>query len=467
MINDTNAVVLAEYRLLNALYNNPELFNEAVSEELFTHSQSQTVFEALKYLSEAKVPLNRESLWQAASERDLGMTSSIIDQIITLSDTKVENISDILTTLSNTKKDIEATACLEEAKKAINSNVFKSEEERSKIKDLLYKAEEVILSDDKKQGPLTAEEWGNAYMAEYAERRNGRKYMFNDIILDDLVSTGPAPGCGGLITASSGMGKSSYVLNLINRLMLRNIPVMYFSLEMGKIDTYDRLLSMRTQIPFKSLVNPSDPSEWASNKEAIEEAKKDIDNTKLFRFCDDPTLTLNDIRSYIKKFQLDIGQEYCIVILDLITMVQDFASVKNGVSLANQIEFAINKLNAISKELNIHYIGVAQLNRSVEQDKVRDPEDIEKLRPNRASIKNSNALLERTRYVISLFRPKYFADTYLDKEEFPELEEMEDIIEVGLMKANNSMTGRRSARFDGDTFLVSPIKNIDDELDED
>lgn len=466
MISDTTAVVLAEYRLLNALYLNKDLFNEAVSEDMFSHSQSQTIFSSIKYLNDNNIPLNRESLWQAASERDLGITSNIIDQIITISDIKVEKIDDIINTLNSAKKTISVTNLLDEASKLLNSKVVKTDDEQKSIKDLLYKAEEQLFADSKKQGPITAKDWGDAYMVEYADRRNGKKYLFNDVILDDLVTTGPAPGCGGLITASSGMGKSSYVLNLINRLLLRNIPVMYFSLEMGKIDTYDRLLSMRTQIPFKSLVNPEDPTVWASNKEAIEEARKDIDDCKLFRFCDDPSLTLNDIRSYIKKFQLDIGQEYCIVIIDLVTMVDDFASVKGSVSLANQIEFAINKLNAISKELNIHYIGVAQLNRSVEQDKVRDPEDIEKLRPNRAAIKNSNALLERTRYVVSLFRPKYFADTYLDKEEFPELEDMEDIIEVGLIKANNSMTGRRQARFDGDTFLVSPIKDIDDPDDE-
>ena len=257
------------------------------------------------------------------------------------------------------------------------------------------------------------------------------------------------------------MGKSSYVLNLINNLINRDIPVLYFSLEMGKIDTYDRLVSIRTQIPFKNLVNPEDPSEWASYKDRIEEEHEVLSKHVKFRFCDDPEITLNDIESYIRKFQADIGVQYCIVVIDLVTMVQDFASVSNGVSLANQIEFAINKLNAIAKTCGIHYIGIAQLNRKVEEDKVRDPEDIPKLRPNRAAIKNSNALLERCRYVISLFRPKYFADTYLSVEEFPEIAEMEDIIEVGVMKQNNGMTGRAECKFDGETFTVAPIENPD------
>lgn len=73
MINDTTAVILAEYRLLNALYFNKDLFNEAVSEEMFSHSQSQTIFNSIKYLNDNGIPLSREALWQAASERDLGI----------------------------------------------------------------------------------------------------------------------------------------------------------------------------------------------------------------------------------------------------------------------------------------------------------------------------------------------------------------------------------------------------------
>ena len=38
---------------------------------------------------------------------------------------------------------------------------------------------------------------------------------------------------------------------------------------------------------------------------------------------------------------------------------------------------------------------------------------------------------------------------------------MEDIIEVGVMKQNNGMTGRAECKFDGETFTVAPIENPD------
>ena len=462
MIEDNNAVLLAEYRLLNACYSNPDfVYENGVTEDIFQHSQSKTIFNSIKSLYESKIPLTRESLWQDASNHDLGINNSIIDQVIDFTFQKPETIKDIVDSLNMAKRAAKAEKDIDEAKKLINSSLVRNDETNNKLKELLFSVEENLFTLYNKQGPMTLEEWGKVYQAEYLGRRNGKTYYFNDRILDALITTGPTPGSGGLITASSGMGKSSYVLNLINNLINRDIPVLYFSLEMGKIDTYDRLVSIRTQIPFKNLVNPEDPSEWASYKDRIEEEHEVLSKHVKFRFCDDPEITLNDIESYIRKFQADIGVQYCIVVIDLVTMVQDFASVSGGVSLANQIEFAINKLNAIAKTCGIHYIGIAQLNRKVEEDKVRDPEDIPKLRPNRAAIKNSNALLERCRYVISLFRPKYFADTYLSVEEFPEIAEMEDIIEVGVMKQNNGMTGRAECKFDGATFTVAPIENPD------
>ena len=58
MIEDNNAVLLAEYRLLNACYSNPDfLYENGVTEDIFQHSQSKTIFNSIKSLYESKVPL--------------------------------------------------------------------------------------------------------------------------------------------------------------------------------------------------------------------------------------------------------------------------------------------------------------------------------------------------------------------------------------------------------------------------
>lgn len=467
MIESSNAVLMAEYRLLNACFlDNSNLDKPGVSEDSFIHEQSKTIFNSMMQLRSEKVPINMNSLFQRAASLDVGIRQDQISLIQDINEEQTVVLDDILKTLTSAKKRVNVLENLEKIKNIVDSNVILSDEDKAKLRDLYYSSEEQTLVEETREGVMTFEQWKDAYFKEFDKRVNGKAYYFNDEILDDLITTGPQPGQGGLICASSGMGKSAYCLNLINRFIDRQIPCMYFSLEMGKVDTADRLMAIRKQIPFKDIVNPvsSDPTMFQGIRgQLMAEFDNLISNNK-FRFCEEPTLTLNDIRSYITKFQADTGQKYCLVVIDLLTMVQDFASIKGSASLANQIEFAINKLNAMAKELGFHYIGVVQLNRTVEADKVMDIEDITKLRPTRSAIKNANALLERARYVVSLFRPKYFADTYLSDD--PQTAEMQDMIEVGIMKQNNGVTTKRYALFDGETFTVTPMLKTESDTDE-
>jgi replicative DNA helicase len=146
-------------------------------------------------------------------------------------------------------------------------------------------------------------------------------------------------------------------------------------------------------------------------------------------------------------------------------MVQDFVSARNGLGLAQTIEVAINKMNALSKELGIHYIGTAQLNRSGETANVVDIEDINRLRPTRAQVKNSGALLERCRYVVSLFRKKFFIDQYFPDDEEAQAED--DLVEVSMLKQNNGQCKRMYESFNGECFTLTYVENAKSEEFED
>ena len=131
-------------------------------------------------------------------------------------------------------------------------------------------------------------------------------------------------------------------------------------------------------------------------------------------------------------------------------MIKEFYD--DGSNMAQQIERAVNKLDILAKELGFHWVGVVQLNRSVESDKVLTEQSIEKLKPTRSAIKNSSALLERARWAITVFRKRYFADLYLTEEE---AERIDDVAEIQLMKANDESISRRYMRFDGPTFKMT------------
>jgi replicative DNA helicase len=229
---------------------------------------------------------------------------------------------------------------------------------------------------------------------------------------------------------------------------------------MGAVSTMDRLLAMRLNIPVNMIVNPSSPENFDSCKQTIETERQTLIENKVFRFCENPRLHIKDIQSRIAKFQADIGQKYCIVAIDLITMIQEFVTTKNGTNSAFQIEVAINEMNALAKEMDVHIIGVAQLNRTVESDKIHDIEDLEKFRPTRNSIKNSGALLERTRYCLGLFRPKYYAETYLGESFKDEIAMMADEVFIYLLKQNMGEVGRYKMLFAPD--ICKMIYLVDD-----
>ena len=67
MIESTNAVIIAEYRLLNACYlNQDNLDKQGVSEESFVHDQSKTLFNSIFSLKTENIPINENSLFQRA-----------------------------------------------------------------------------------------------------------------------------------------------------------------------------------------------------------------------------------------------------------------------------------------------------------------------------------------------------------------------------------------------------------------
>jgi replicative DNA helicase len=329
---------------------------------------------------------------------------------------------------------------------------------RDSIRDELYEAEDLVLSDDTDtfKKALTTKEWTDAYIEEFKKRKDGKQYWFNEPVLDKIVVDGPIPETGGIIAAQSGMGKSTFVLNLVNKLIDSGIPCMYFSLEMGQISTMDRLLAARLQIPYSDIVNPPDSETFYTVYQRILDEKKKLELNKNFRFSENPDISIASLKKEIKKFQNEIGQQYCIVILDLITMVKDFCIGSNsGASLATTIEMAVNKMNALSKELKIHYIGTAQLNRTGESATITDIEDIDKLRPSRHQIKNSGALLERCRYAISLFRRKFYIDQNFPDDPVAQAED--DTIEVQLLKQSNGECKRYYELFNGQCFTVTPL----------
>ena len=324
--------------------------------------------------------------------------------------------------------------------------------------ELTYAVDDMLAlyeTDTEAGNLLFADEVEDYYHQKIQERMNGKTRSFHWKCIDDLIPEGPTQGHGGLVTGSTGMGKSALALNIADHLIDADVPVLMLPIEMGCENTVDRLISHRTKIPYNELMKLK-PEDYAAVKDLIDEQLRRLKAHDKFAICTDADITLRKLETIIKKFQAHLLEDkYCVIIIDLLTMIREFYAT--DANMAQAIEKAINMLDILSKKLGFHYIGIVQLNRTVEQDKVLSVQSIEKLKPTRAAIKNSNALLERARWNLSIFRPRYFADLYLSEDEAMTVQ---DIAEISLMKANNASVGRTFLKYDGPTFTLSELPNV-------
>jgi replicative DNA helicase len=452
----------AEKRLLQALYFQTDFLDHPqVSEELFSSLATKNIYRSIVYLKTNGIAFSRDALLQEYTKIDLDANASIVDVITTPQNEPLATINDIIIQLKDYKKRKEASAKLKKAAHELdNLSTLQDQQSVIDLKDLIGEAESDLSTEDYNiKKVVKFDEWIDGYEVELRERKKGKQFWFHNFIFDELVPDGPRPGEIGIISAASGSGKSSLALNLVDDLISNAppVPCMLFSLEMSGVTTMDRLVSKRLGIKYHDIVSPQKNSaEFEEVIQKFEAEKANLIGNTMFRFCEDANLTLSELKKHIKKFQTDIGSRYCIIVIDLLSMILDFTRVKSGVNFAQSIEIGVNTLSAMAKELGVHFIGVLQLNRSAEADagKIHDKKDLQKFRPNRSQLKNANAWVERARYVLTTFREKYYAEQYLPKEEW---ENDIDIIETQVVKINNGICKKVGAVFNGEFFTIDPI----------
>lgn len=456
----------AEKRLLRALYNNPEYIDDPkVTVDLFSSSSTKNAYRALCNLKERGIKATRDSLAQEYSVLDLDASSYVVDAVADDS-VKNEDLTDVIDQLRDFQRRRKAENDLKKAQKIISSSARLTEEELADVKSLVSEAEDTLSSKSSAgyDDVMTMKQWAyDKYLPEFEKREKGKVYWFRNYIFDNLIPDGPEPGQIGIIASASGSGKSTVCLNLVNNLIECQVPAMYYSLEMSSVATMDRLLSKRTGIPYSKIKNPGE--EYDETKAKLNDELQSLEDNKLFRFCESGDIDLDRLEKDIIKFKQEAGVNYAVVVLDLLSMVRDFTKFLNGFNMAQGIEVAINKLSNLTKKLNVHVIGVLQLNRAAEADaSIHSYDDLDKLKPNRAQIKNANAFLERSRYVMATFRKQMYAKLFLEPEEY---QDKEDIIECYIVKQNEGEIGHvEKGLFDGEHFNIIPIEHDEDTTEE-
>ena len=126
----------------------------------------------------------------------------------------------------------------------------------------------------------------------------------------DYKTSGMQPSDLVLIAARPSMGKTAFVLNLVDHVSVRKgLPCMVFSLEMSKEQLVNRMLAMESNVDSQKLRTGSlTDSDW----DAVVEGIGIIGNSKLL-IDDTPGISITELRSKCRKMKLEYGLSMVII----------------------------------------------------------------------------------------------------------------------------------------------------------
>lgn len=240
----------------------------------------------------------------------------------------------------------------------------------------------------------------------------------------DYRTSGMQPSDFILIAARPSMGKTAFVLNLVDHVAVRKqMPCMVFSLEMSKEQLVNRMLSMESNVDSQKLrTGTLSDTDW----DAVVEGIGTIGDSKMI-IDDTPGISIMELRSKCRKVKLEYG--ISMVIIDYLQLMT--GSGKTGDNRQQEISEISRSLKALARELNAPVIALSQLSRACETRQDH--------RPMLSDLRESGAIEQDADVVMFLYR-----DDYYNKD--PD-NELKDIAEVIIAKQRNGPIGTVQLRW--------------------
>lgn len=170
-----------------------------------------------------------------------------------------------------------------------------------------------------------------------------------------------------ILAARPGMGKSSFVLSIVQNAAKRHdTRVAFFSLEMSNEQMVQRLLSMETAIDSHRLrMGAVHEEEWP----IVLEAANMLARTSVF-IDDTPAASVTDIRTKCRRLYAEHGLD--LIIIDYMQLMTGQAGSRND-NRQQEISYISRSLKALARELNVPVIALSQLSRAVESRSDKRP----------------------------------------------------------------------------------------------
>jgi len=198
-------------------------------------------------------------------------------------------------------------------------------------------------------------------------------------------------GCLYFVGARTSMGKTTFLLNLMNK--MRDRKVGFFSLEMPARIISAKLLCIAADVRFSAY---EDVTLFPERVERLHEMSKYYKNAHLY-IEDSSFISINMLKARAKRMKLLYGIE--ILFIDYLTLIK--GSIKNNKHL--EIDEVSKSLQSLAKELNIPIVCLAQLNRQSAKDSAKEGS-----KPTLTDFRESGSIEEDADACLLIHRPSYY-----------------------------------------------------------
>jgi len=211
--------------------------------------------------------------------------------------------------------------------------------------------------------------------------------------LDEMLS-GLQPGTLNIIGARPAMGKSALAMGMaVNVATITNKPVLFFSLEMGRAELSQRILSSEGRVDSTKLRS------GRLNDEDWRRIGRAIGRLSVPLYIDDNSaVTVMEIRAKARRIAAKHG--------DLGMIVIDYLQLMGGNSSSENRQLEVSEisrnLKILARDFKIPVVALSQLSRGLEQRQDK--------RPTLSDLRESGALEQDADVVMFLYRPAMYED---------------------------------------------------------
>lgn len=322
-------------------------------------------------------------------------------------------------------------------------------DETSDVLNLLDKAEQNLMDINDKNFHTDYHNMGDVVSAaleqiEKAQESDsnlaGIPSGFTDL---DRMTAGFQPGTLIILAARPAMGKTAFALSMARNMAVDfHKPVAVFSLEMTAVELTMRLISAESQISGDRLKKGEKLPDW--EKEQMLARAQTLSESPIF-IDDTPQLSIFELRAKCRRLRQRHKIE--MVFIDYLQLMQGGSETNKNGNREQEISMISRQLKALSKELGIPVLALAQLSREVEKRGGTK-------KPQLSDLRESGAIEQDADIVMFIYRPEYYD---INEDDNGSTLGMADII---LAKHRSGGTGecrlrfvKQFARFENRDFL--------------